>query len=457
MIAGRMLENGMIYLFTAKTSDGELVIIEKQLDAKPGSEIIIQLQRIGTFYTAVYSYDGECWYSLGESIFMNLCLEMPGVEAVGGESARIDYISFGDAVNDGQSFFTPHSPDLPESLIPYTEEMCRYKLRLTEGNLIKSPEGYRNAVISDSQMSIVNKTYKNFRAEASFNIFDGDGWCGFSFGKPSVESRVNSGYSLRLDKNGEITLCKGDVILCRASAPKVYMQTRLVLEVKNNRVTLYSGRTARPIMQTALSEYSGGYFSFATGNASANIGNFNICSDKDVVYSNFIWNYKIEKNNIIATSDGNGTMFLRGYAFTDYALTTTVKLNRFKEGMCSAGLLLSNMYGIDNSHEAVGIFLSVNSDGELRLEYKGEDLLPRHRLENPEIPTRLTVIKQNRNYKIYVGNNKNPVFEYEEPILMGSVYSLESHNSNTVFQDIAIRNIEKGQNPLEIDICKYLK
>lgn len=457
VIAGRIYEDGKVYLFVAKTSGGELVITEKQLDANPNAEIILQLQRLGTGYTAVYSYDGEFWYALGGNIFMNLSRELAGVEVIGNTTAKVDYLSFGDAINDGQSFFTPQTPDIADNVIPYTEQKNSFKLRLTEGDWVKAPEGYRNPKVSDAQMSIVNKTYKDFRAEASFNIIEGTGWAGFAFGKPSVESAVNSAYSLRLDRDGNISLCKGEIVICEVEAPKSYMQIRLVLEVKGTRVVVYSGRDAKPVMQTELSGYSGGYFSFATGNAAADVGNFNVCEDSASFLANYVWNYKVENNSVVVTADGNVTLFLRGCALTDYVLTTTVKLNRRNPSWATAGLLLSNMTGIDSSHERVGLYLSVSDSGTLRLEDKGVDVLTPHQLENPEVPTKLTVVKQGKKYTVYVGNSKKPVFEYEEPVLMGSVYSLESHNSNTVFSNIAIRNLAKGTDPLSLDICRHLK
>ena len=457
VIAGRIFEDGKVYLFAAKTSGGELVITEKQLDTNPEKEIILQLQRLGTGYTAVYSYDGEFWYALGGNIFMNLCRELPGVEVVGNESAKVDFVSYGDAIKDGNSFFTPFTPNLADNIMPYTEEKNSFKLRLTEGNWVKAPEGYRNPEISDAQMSIVNKTYKDFRAEASFNILDGNGWAGFAFGKSSVEAAVNSAYSLRLDNKNNISLCKGNVVICSVPAPKSYMQVRLVLEVKGTRAVVYSGRDAKPVMQTNLLGYTEGYFSFATGNTAANVGNFNICEDNAAFSTNFIWNYKVENNNVVATGDGNVAVFLRGCALTDYALTTTVKLNKYHRNWASAGLLLSNMTGIDSSHERVGLYLSVSDTGAVRLEDKGETICGPYQLTNPEVPTKLTVVKQGKKYTIYVGNSATPVFEYEEPVLMGSVYSLESHASNTVFSDIAIRNLPKGTDPLKLDICRHLK
>lgn len=457
VIAGRMYESGNVYLFAAKTSGGVPVITEKLLDAHPESEIILQLQRIGTFYTAVYSYDGECWHSLGDSIFMNLCVEHPGVQVHGKTAATIDYVSFGDAINDGKSFFTPFTPTLPEPLIPYNERMCKYKIRFVGKEWEKAPEGYRNPDVSDGQIAVINKEYKNFRAEASFRVLGGNGWAGFTFGKPFFDSSVDSAYSLRLNVNGVIKLCKGNIEIASATAPETHMQTRLVLEVKGDRAVVYSGRKAEPVIMTELSGYNGGYFSFATGDAAADVGNFNICSDKDRFYALGMWNYRVENRSIIATCEGKTSVFLRGVALTDYVLTTSVRLNRYKPESASAGLLLSNMYGIDNSHEHVGIYLSTDLEGNVRLKYKDEDLLPPHRLETTDVPVKFTVVKQGRKYTIYVGNSAKSVFEYEEPVLTGSVYSLESHNSNTVFSDIAICNIQRNTDPLTLDICSHLK
>lgn len=457
VIAGRTLKDGKVYIFTAKTVNGNPVIIEKRLDANPDKEVVIQLQRIGTGYTAVYSYDGSIWYSLGTSIFMNLCYEAVGVRVKGNTVALVDYLSFGDAINDGESFFTPETPVMPYNPLPVTEEKRSFKLRFVGGDWQKAPEGWRNPDTNTREMAIVNKEYKDFRAEASFNLLNGDGWVGFAFGKYQPSSPADAAYSLRFDANGFVKLCKGNTEITSAKVPLVYMQTRLVLEVKGERAIVYSGRDLTTIIDANLSGYSGGYFTFAAVGAAADVGNFNICSANARLFASHPSNYRTENGKLIIQGEGNAAVFHRDVALTNYVLTATVTLKDRCKGWCSAGFLLSNMYGIDNSHEEVGIYLSCGHDGLIRLEDKGVDLLPPYRRENADAPVKLTVVKQGKEYKVYVGNSAKPVFEYTQEKLMGGVLAFDSHNSNTVFSDVAISNVPNGVDPLTLDICKHLK
>lgn len=457
VIAGRILKNGKTYLFTAKTVSGELVMLETRLDSCPDLEVIVQLQRIGSGYTAVYSYDEEVWYSLGNSIYMNLSYEAVGVTAVGSTDAKVDYVSFGDAVNDGTSFFTPKTPVLPENILPVTEEKCSFKIRFVGEGWQKAPEGWRNPDTKTRELAVVNKIYKNLRAEASVNVADGDGWVGFAFGKHLSDSPVNSGYSLRFNKQGILSICKGDVEIASTQAPESKMQTRLVLEVIGDRARVYSGRDVKLVLDTTLSGYSGGYFSFVTADVAADLGNYNICSGDAMLYAEQPYNYKTENGKLTILGEGNSAVFHRSIALTDYVLTATVSLKDRCRGWANAGLLLSNMFGVDMSNWNVGIFLQVSNDGTIHLEDKGVNLLPPYVRENVDSPVKFTVVKQGKDYKIFVGNSAKPVFEYTEDVLTGSVLAFASHNSNTVFSDVKISNIAKGQDPMKLPICNHLK
>ncbi len=455
-MAGRIFRDGGVYLFTGKTSCGELVLLNSQLDAHPNDEIIIQLQRIGTCYTAVYSYDGAHWSSLGEPCFMNLSLELPGIEARGDTAASVDYVSFGNALEDGVSFFTPRTPVLPERILPETERQNSYVLRFIERAWDKAPEGWRNTEVCDNQLGIVNKTYKDFRAEASFRLLDGNGWVGFTFGRSAFDSEVTSAYTLRLDGSGAVKLFRGEIELASATAPQAHMQTRLVLEVKSGTAHVYSGRKIKPILEAELKGMYEGFFSFATGNAAADVCNFNICADSALLYSPSIYGYRVENGCLLTTAAACASIFRRGLALTDYVLTAAVSLKPIN-GSAEAGLLLSSMYGVDSTQEDAGILLSVNSEGELRLTSRGKELAPAYKKECPDTPTRLTVIKQGKRYSIFVGRLKAPVFEYEEPVLTGSVIGFESHSSYTSFSNVAVHELQGGEEPLELDICRPLK
>ena len=456
-VTGRTLKDGKTYIFIAKTVNGELVVTDTTLDANPKSEVIIQLQRIGSGYNAVYSYDEDTWYSVGKTIYLNLCNETVGVTVSGSTDAKVDYVSFGDAINDGKSFFTPKTPVIPENIFPVDEKKCSFKIRFVGGEWQKAPEGWRNPDTTTRELAVVNKTYKNFRAEASVNVYSGEGWVGFAFGKYLSDSPANSGYSLRFNKQGILSICKGEVEIASTKAPESKMQTRLVLEVVGNRALVYSGRDIKPVLDTALSGYSGGYFSFATVGVVADVGNYNVCSGNATLYAEQPYNYKTENGKLTILGEGNSAVFHRDIALTDYVLTATVSIKDRCKGWANAGLLLSNMFGVDISNKDMGIFLQVSHDGKIHLECKNQDLLPPYVRENADAPVKFTVIKQGREYKIFVGNSAKPVFEYTEEILTGSVLAFASHNSNTLFSDIDISNIPNGQDPLKLSICNHLK
>lgn len=441
VIAGKRFVDGVSKLFFAKTSCGELVIEQDEVDLHPEKDVIIQLQRIGTAYSVIYSYDENNWKALGNSVFMNLSVEMPGVASYGNEIVYVDYVSFGDAINDGKSIFTPHAPNVPASGLTETKYVGCFKWTFASGDWEKAPEGYRQTSLEESQLAVCNKKYTDFRAEASFTIDNGDGFVGMSFGKSEYDSPIDSGYTLRYTAEQRIELAKGNTILIASDVSKIENQLRLVLEVKSDRAVVYAGQDALPVIQTTLSGYEEGYFSFCSDRAAGTTCNFNICSANAALYSTHM-GYTSTASDITITGDGTENVFLRGYAFTDYELTTKVTMRHHNtELYAHSGLLLSNYYGISLGDEKCGLYLCLDSEGKIRFIEHGVDIYSSYALEETAAEVTFKVIKLNKKYSIYINQMDAPIFEHAEDVERGSVYGVSSYNSNTVFSDITIKNL----------------
>lgn len=442
VIAGKRFVDGVSKLFFAKTSRGKLVIEHEEEEQYPERDIVIQLQRIGTSYSAIYSYDEKNWHALGNSVFMNLSVEMPGIASYGNETAYVDYVSFGNAIHDGKSIFTPHAPNIPISGLMETKYVGCFKWTLlASGNWEKAPEGYRQTTLEESQMAVCNKKYTDFRAEASFTIDNGDGFIGMSFGKSEYDSPIDSGYTLRYMAEQKIVLVKENQVLAEGTVPEVTNQLRLVLEVKDDKAVVYAGQDSLPVIHTKLCGYEEGYFSFCSDGVSGTVCNFNICSANATLYSTHM-GYTSTASDIEIIGDGTENVFLRGYGFTDYELTTKVKLHRHNpELYAHAGLLLSNYYGICFGDEKCGLYLCLDADGKIRLLEQGQDVCPCYTLEEADTEVTFKVIKLDKKYSIYINQIDTPIFEHTEEVERGSVYGVSSYNSNTVFSDIAIKNM----------------
>lgn len=441
VIAGKRFVDGVSKLFFAKTSRGELVIEHEEAVQYPEKDILIQLQRIGTTYSAVYSYDENHWYALGNSVFMNLSVEMPGVASYGSATAYVDYVSFGDAIHDGKSIFTPHAPNIPTAGLTETKYVGGFKWTFASGNWEKAPEGYCQTTLEESQMAVCNKKYTDFRAEASFTINNGDGFIGMSFGKPEYDSPLENGYTLRYTTEQKIVLAEGNTVLAESVVPEIKNQLRLVLEVRDNKAIVYAGQDALPIINTMLSGYEEGYFSFCSDGVVGTTCNFNICSANASLYSTHM-GYESTSSSITITGEGTENVFLRGYGFTDYELTTKVELHRHNPDVYAhAGLLLSNCYGICLGDEKCGLYLCLDTDGKIRLLDNGKDVCLGYELENGNTEVNFKVIKVDKKYSIYIDKVDTPIFEYTEEVECGSVYGVSSNNSNTVFSNITIKNL----------------
>jgi regulation of enolase protein 1 (concanavalin A-like superfamily) len=210
----RIRDGGVTKLGFASVINGHQQYNSLITDPNPGSDIYLQLQRIGSRYTAVYSVDGNNWSDLGTSEFANFSQTLVGMTAIAADSssatAGFDYFSFGNTIAGESSYNSSVSegkydlslgvdPTTPWGRLVFGDGDWDY----TEGGYSQTNLGY------NKNMNFADRPYEDFYMEASLKFNAATGWGGISFRRTNeTDSYSASGYLLYLLADGRISLHK---------------------------------------------------------------------------------------------------------------------------------------------------------------------------------------------------------------------------------------------------------
>lgn len=450
VVAGRAKIDGKDALIIGKGVNGAIAVYGTTEDPIPKEDIIIQLQRIGAYYSAVYSADdGATWKYIGR-VFTNFSNERVGILAAGEGEVSYDWVSFGDSINDGKSTNTPHTPIIVDTTYTNnsTKEECKYKT--LDGNWSMVTGGWsQNDKTVFAQMTETNKLFSGLYAEATVEVTEGKGYAGLAFGKETPYTDAKDGFILKYYKNGNLILeHKGKAIAERKVEVPKNGAMRLVVEAFEGNIVVFAGQNATPVMSLNNTGYYNGYVSFCTEDAKAEFRNFHHGS------TNATWNWLASSGtgnrNTVATGystwgerELHSISTLSGHAFTNFVCTAKLMVSVVNKDVDTAsGLLLCASEG--KSATTDGVFVYLSGDGQLMMEVDGTKVAS-HKLPKGTISAFIMVAKQNGTYKVFLQGVDKPVLEYSEEFNRGGVLSVYTINGNGAFTNIAVENLQPRQ------------
>lgn len=431
---GRTVLNGTHVLYVGRTTDGTMEIDEYIEDTAPNDSVILQIQRTGTSYTAVASYDGMSWKTIGGSVFANYSLEEPGVFA-DGVKATIDDVCFGDSIEDGKSVNTPHAEAVVD--MDYSSTVAAKvseSASATGGNWEYGKEGYHQTDASAGGCLSLNKIYEDVRVNVTLKQEGGQGYAAIGFGQ---------NFLLKYTTDQKLILMKGDTVLQDVKAPEAGEDgLRVVLEVRGETVCVYAGEKSSCVIRVEDSGYTEGYITLVTSGIKAGFLNYRF-SSLDAGWRVLSGTVTGGANSVTCTGTASkyGAVTRMGIGVTDFVMTTVVRLGTQAEedGPSAEGGIL---FGAPEGASATkrGISVSLVSGGVLKLNVDGTTV-KEYSLGETVTKAVLLIVKKDSLIQIYVQGTEGAVLSYTDSISRGGAIQLYSLNATTTFSNLGLEDI----------------
>lgn len=428
------------FIFGRHIGDSDVVYASTK-DTSPDLDIILQLQRIGTDYSAVASYDGVEWFSVGSNLQMNYSSSFCGIIVHKGGKAVLDYISFGDAVNDKTTICKPHTPyDVNTS---FSDMNHLYLRSLTEiidengdweycngGIERKSKEGI-------GQIAVYSKVYNGFRAIATFDVKNDKGTAGFTFSRSEIDLTKGKAYVLSVNKKGDIELTfEGKKILSGKSDSGKF-GVKIMLERIGGKIHVFAGEEMKYIGSVDC-EMNDGYFTYFAENDASGIYNYSLTDIRGswVDYSGeYSFDYLGENENIYVNTDELTFASLSGLGFSDVAISGDIDISRVstetentsEPKKVKVGFVFgARTYEVSNISNGFAVYYQ--SDGKVILESSGEILAESKEILSQNKISLLVVVK-NGICEVYTNDSTNPIIECKLDNVNGGVVGLSTLNA----------------------------
>lgn len=442
--AGRTVIDGEPVIFIGRTTDGTMQIDSYVKDTDPKASVVIQLQRIGSMYTAAYSYDEETYAVIDDKIFANFSSEHVGAFAAGKTKAVFDYVSFGDSINDGSSENTPYASGVVD--VDYSDSVMAVmteKHTILSGTWEYAAEGYyQTEKTGVAQLGFANKIYKDFKVNVTLQLEDGDGYAAVGFGKTEYNSEEKDGFLLKYTRDNKLTLMKNGVKMASVTVKeKKEEPLRVIIEAKNSNIKVYAGQNATCVMSVENTGYEKGYVSFYSVDTAARFMNNRITSlsaDWSILSPHGAPRSTVRGGANSVTCQGSGSGYgaitLQGVGVTDLVTSLTIQRGNSKE----AGVLLCAYEGA--SKVTGGISVALVDGGNLVLQADGE-IVGQYAMGEEVKSATLMVIKKDRIVKVYVKDVAEPVITYEDTYNRGGTYQLYATTDSSNFIGFGLEDI----------------
>lgn len=452
VVAGRKVEDGKPVFFLGRATNGVLLTYFSVPDTKPNAKATVQLQRVGTTYGAVCSYDGANWQQIGYDLIANYSRERIGLVTVGGE-ATYRYASFGNAVEDGASSNTPRTVGTLKADTPLFDDVQKNPhYRIVSGDWEYANEGYIQKSTEAAQMGIENKKHKYFKVHTTFVVEKGKGYIGFEFAKKAHNTPMGDGIQLLYDnKAGLVRLVKEGTTLAEAAvAPEEENALRLCAIYRDDVFTLFAGLDATPVMQVKLIA-DAGYIAYVMKGVVAHINSEYVGSED----STWAFHYPHGSSN-----DGIENKWIhtfnfisrQGVAYTDYVMRVTVRPLEFWDGNSDqfAAVCLAEPEHANGRKSTLSVRIRRNNQLQLmndkevvgRASYKNKDHVD------------LLVVKQGKKTEVYVDYATPPALTFTEKVVRGGAISFSTQYVRARYEKFEVLDLNPGADAKETALWK---
>ena len=448
VLAGRMKENGTSYLLLAELVDGTLVTCAKVQEDRPNDDVILQLQKSGKEYSAVYSYDGLCWSVIGKDISCNYSSLKTGLYVAKGAAVSVDYLSFGDYITDRTTVCTPCYPETTSCEFDSNYDNVSRKQVSIWPESLKSEFTYVNGGIERTtgtgiaQLAIRNRMFGDVRVQATLKPNAGSK-AGITMLRSSVDGTIGQGYAISLSADGTITLTCAGTVLGTKSVEIPEDGLAVIAEHVGSRLWIYTDKTERELLFSVdnVTETKGyvTYFLDGTGK---------ICNDTVHTltqnWTDVLGAYTpgFAKNNtgIKATTGAQAFAYISGVGYTDVVFGGNITLEQADTSVTeySAGIVIGAKQRTI-VEQSDGLTVTLHEDGHIRLSRNGTVLAVTEKSYGTSAHIR--VIQKDNHLYTYINGAYCGALSCTLDAYNGGVAGLVSVNSTTTFGSLQILDI----------------
>ncbi len=425
-------------------------------------EILLQLQKVGNVYQAVYIYD-DVVKEFNTPLMANMSIVRAGL-ICGKGNARFSYACFGNSIEDGHTSNTPITLNsmqnwtVPANEIPQVRTLEQYNIIGEQKEWEYAVGGIRRKVSQGfSQMAITNKTYINFKIQGTLLRKDGNGEIGITMLRSKIDETKGDGYILSLTADNTLSLKYQGEIIKREKLEKISNYgLRVTIIRMDNRLYIFIGQDRRLFVQLSDVTIGAGYVGFYMDNVSGNINNYMVCDYLP------LWLEPVSPWAQNMQSDGRGLVVkvpelvmanLRGVAYTNVDAKVRVMLDVCDQGKDAyAGVLFGAFQDVEPKRG--GVLVSLNKEGVLSISKEGviKEQVP---LNTDVLSVDMHIVVRDGVYQVYLPYVEEPVLNWKDEAYEGGVVSLVSENSKTGFYHMHIHDLAEPEEDCNEEYAMY--
>ncbi len=443
VFAGRAVIDGASKIVLARILNGELVVYASASDTNANGELIVQLQRIGNYFTMAYRIGSGKWRQLDTRIHNGMSNPDVGAVVSGKNSTMsVGTIGFGNTADGGSSKNTPISlvdwADKSGSTYK-TDTLVNPKWRILtdENNWDYTTGGIRQNKKTDVELMLETSiTYTDFRAEVTIDKISGGGYAGILFGKKTnAADTLTDGYTIKLE-DGKITLLSGTNKLAEKKVSVPDDGLRIIVERVGKLIAVFYGTESKLAFTVNDNSYNEGYFGVFTSDLSALFANYDIYS---LSYTSWtpsasvypaekgIFSYASSRITITPSANSWAVTSMKGFAFTDFQAQATITTNESGyTGDGYVGFQIGASEGVRPERE--GMVIALKGDTVVVIK-NGEEVASA--AYTGKSSNTLKVVAMKGTYTVTVNSKK--VLEYTDSEYSGGAVAIAAYNQKGTF------------------------
>ena len=456
VVVGRAVIDGQAVLVFGKLVNGKWQMNGQVTDTQEDKNVTLQLQRIGSLYTAVASYDGQSWFTVGESIYSNYTGLQTGLCTLNA-TASFEYGCFGDSITDSLSTNTPIT--LGEINTSYVEmnqyiEADKMTYLGNEGSWNDIGAGYEQTKADGiALLYCENKLFEDVKAEATIQINGGNGTAGILVGKQKNTKDLKDCYQIALNSSKELAILLNGKELASCKLKIKSDSVRLVVRLENGYLHVYAGLDSELALSVKDETYQKGYAAYYTEDVKAAFTNY------DITVLDSTWNATktvMGTDGVLEIRENDALVSLEGVGITEGILTFQMdtKLAESSKAESTVGAILGGSFGKKAGYGGLAIMYNYQT-GVLEAK-EVETSLGSVKLAEPDTMKSLSlmVIYRRGTYDIYANQSQEPVLSVKTSKPNGGGINLYSSSGNTLFYNTCVCDITGITDVESLDIVK---